>query len=59
VRVRRSIEVREAGAQRDALALGAGVSTARAEGAAAAEPPRACQYLRTACNVAPLITFTS
>ena len=44
---RRAVEVREAGALSDAVALGAGVGAAGAQGAAAREPPGARQYCTT------------
>lgn len=52
-RVRRSVQVREAGAQRDALALGAGVGAAGAQGAGAHESAGACQYRFTASSHRP------
>lgn len=56
--LRRSVQVRQAGALGDALALGTGVGAARAQGAAAAEPPGACQYYRTPCKHARSSTLS-
>lgn len=54
----RSVEVREAGALGDALALGAGVGAAGAQGAGAHLAPGACQYPAPPCKHARyLLTY--